>query len=74
MKSMVSMRLISYYVASRIVTHNCPPAAAPEPHVLLFRRPKNFDVEQRKLELELEQQLEMQNVKAKAGGLAGRRK
>ncbi len=28
------------------ISEDCPPCIAPEPHVLLFRRPKNFDPHQ----------------------------
>ncbi|KAJ3551778.1 hypothetical protein NM688_g4512 [Phlebia brevispora] len=45
---------------------------APEPHVLLFRRPKNFDEQLKRREAEIQQQ--MQATKAKAGTLGARRK
>ena len=43
---------------------------APEPHVLLFRRPKNFDQELKRKELELQEEIQS---KSKTGA-AGRRK
>ncbi|KAF7791332.1 hypothetical protein EIP86_002346 [Pleurotus ostreatoroseus] len=43
---------------------------APEPHVLLFRRPKNFDEQMRR---QAEQQQQRLNNKAKAGTTGARR-
>lgn len=45
---------------------------APEPHVLLFRRPKNFD--QLLKRQELEQQAQAGNTRSKSGTLGMRRK
>ena len=46
---------------------------APEPHVLLFRRPKNFDAQLRQHELELQHQMELAKA-ARTGGGAARKK